>query len=120
MRSVEVRGALVGPLGVVASKVMWATTIGARRRGVLGRPALSDDEAIVLAPCRRVHTVGVAYALDVVFCDADWIVRHVQTLPPRRVSRRVGRASACIELVGGRAAACGLAPGVQLRFEERA
>lgn len=116
---IEVRGVLVGPRGTVAEDVTWATSFRTRGRGVLGRPALRSDEAVVLVPCRRVHSVGVSYPLDVVFCDEAWVVLHVETLAPRRLSRKVPRARACIELAGGRASACGIVPGAQLSFEER-
>jgi uncharacterized membrane protein (UPF0127 family) len=78
---------------------------------------LGPDEALVIRPCRRVHTFGVAYPLDVVFCDRDLRVLHVETLEPGRMSGRVRPARMCIELASGRAAACSLEPGVALRFE---
>lgn len=117
MGTLEVRGALIGPLGSIAKDVIWATTFRTRRRGVLGRPQLRTDEALVLVPCRRVHSYGVPYPLDVVFCDEAWVVLHVETLAPHRMSRRVARAKACIELAGGRAEACAIVPGVRLSFE---
>jgi uncharacterized protein len=83
-------------------------------RGVLLRPPLTADDALIIDPCRRVHTFGVAYDLDVVFCDRDLTVLHVETLPPRRASARIGGAWSCIELLGGRASECGIAPGVVL------
>jgi uncharacterized membrane protein (UPF0127 family) len=108
----------MGPNGLVADHVEWATSFRARRRGVIGRPPLSSSEALILWPCRQVHTKGVAYDLDAVFCDRRLRVLHVETLGPRAKSRRVRRARCCIELAGGRASACGLAPGQQLRLEQ--
>ncbi len=120
MRRPQVRGALVGPRGIVADEVTWATSFRTRRRGVLRRPKLGPREALVISPCRQVHTIGVGYPLDVVFCDRGMRVLHVETLEPRGVSRRVTRASCCIELLGGRAVQAGLVPGAQLSFEELA
>jgi uncharacterized membrane protein (UPF0127 family) len=114
----RVRETLVGPLGIVADDVTWATTFRARRRGVLRRARLGAREAFVISPCRQVHTFGVRYPLDVVFCDRDMRVLHVETLAPRRVSRRVPGALCCVELLGGRALATGLVPGSLLSFEE--
>ncbi|MGH2760733.1 MAG: DUF192 domain-containing protein [Actinomycetota bacterium] len=110
------RGALVGPEGIVADRVEWATSFRARRRGVIGRDPLGPHEALVIWPCRRIHTKGVAYPLDVVFCDRRWRVLHVQTVPPQQLSRRIWRAKGCVELAAGRARACGVVPGVRLRF----
>ncbi len=109
---------LRGPHGVVATSVRWATTFRSRRRGVIGSVPLADDEALVIRPCRRVHTFGVTYDLDAVFCDRSWTVLHVETLSPGRVSARVGRAHVCVELRGGRAAHCGIVPGVVLTLAE--
>jgi hypothetical protein len=74
---------------------------------------------LIIWPCRQVHTVGVPYLLDAVFCDRRFEVLHVETLEPRSRSRRVGRARCCVELLGGRAEACGVVPGVRLALEER-
>lgn len=120
MRPKLVRGPLVGPLGIVAEDVTWATSFRARRRGVLRRPQLGPREALVISPARRVHTLGVGYPLDVVFCDRGMRVLHVETLAPRSVSRRVAGASFCVELLGGRALETGLVPGSLLSFEETA
>jgi uncharacterized protein len=105
---------LRGPTGVIASSVRWATSFRARRRGVIGSEPLTDDEALVIRPCRQVHTHGVGFDLDAVFCDRRWVVLHVETLAPETRSKRVGRARSCIELKGGRAASCGIVPGVVL------
>ena len=111
-------GSLLGPLGPIATKVHYATTPWTRYRGLRGRLCLSDDEALVLAPCRQVHTFGLRYPIDAVFCDAELRVLYVAELRPRRVSRFVRDARSCVELASGRAIACGVAPGVRLTFED--
>lgn len=118
MRKSPDRGALVGPNGTVADHVTWATSFRARRRGVIGRDPLGPEDALVIWPCRRIHTKGVGYPLDVVFCDRRWQVLHVETVQPDRLSRRVWRAKCCVELAAGRARAGGVAPGVRLHFAE--
>jgi uncharacterized membrane protein (UPF0127 family) len=105
---------LIGPRGSIASNLLWATTPVTRYRGLRGRNPLADDEALILRPCRQVHTFGLRDAIDVVFCDVNLNVLHVTQLLPRRVSRFVRRARSCIELAAGRAATCGIAPGVRL------
>jgi uncharacterized membrane protein (UPF0127 family) len=56
---------------VVASKVQVATTRTERRRGLLGRDGLESGAALVLAPCRAVHTIGMRFPIDVVFITRD-------------------------------------------------
>jgi hypothetical protein len=109
-------GPLLGPQGVVAERVTWCVTRPERIRGVLGRDPLAPDEAYVITEGRQVHTVGVPYPLDAVFCDADLRVLHVETMQPRSKSLRVGAAHYCIELLGGRAAHAGITPGAELSF----
>lgn len=84
---------------------------------MLGRP-LGPHDALLIRPCSRVHTFGVGYPIDAVFCDGEMKVLEVQTLPPRSVSSRVRGARTVIELRAGRADAAGIVPGAALRVEE--
>jgi uncharacterized membrane protein (UPF0127 family) len=103
----------------VADGVEWAMSFRARRRGVIGLEPLGPRDALVIWPCRRIHTKGVPYPLDVVFCDGRWLVLHVETVLPDRLSRHVWRARCCVELAAGRARACGIVPGARLGFREQ-
>ncbi len=76
-----------------------ATTRRARRRGLLGRDGI--DGALVLRPCRQVHTIGMRFVIDVAFCARDGRVLRVQTMPPGRVSRIVWRSRFVVEAVAG-------------------
>jgi uncharacterized protein len=86
-----------------------AATRAARRRGMLGRDEAGG--ALVLRPCRQVHTIGMRFPLDVVWCDRGGRVLRVATLPPGRVSRPVLRARFVIEADAGAAERCGLRAG---------
>ena len=98
---------------VLARRVVWARSARSRARGLIGRPPLADGEALVLTPGRQVHTFGMRYAIDVVFCDADWRVRRVvRGLRPRRVTRWVARTRYLVELPYG--ASARVAPGARL------
>lgn len=50
----------------VLASVEVMETRRARRRGLLGRESL--DGAVVLMPARAVHTIGMKFPIDVVFC----------------------------------------------------
>lgn len=70
-----------------------------RRRGLLGRDGM--DGAMLLRPCRSVHTIGMRFPLDVAYCSDD-----LEVLATRRMARwRVGaprlRARAVIEAEAG-------------------
>lgn len=50
---------------------VWrADTVLTRARGLLGRPPLEMNQGLVITPCSSVHTIGMQYALDIVFVDA--------------------------------------------------
>jgi len=70
-----------------------------RTRGLVGRDDF--EGALVIRPCRQVHTVGMRFPIDVAFCDRAGRVLHLSVLPPRRVSRPVFRAAFVIEARAG-------------------
>ena len=76
-----------------------AVTRRQRRQGLLGRDDL--EGALVLRPCRQVHTLRMRFPVDVAFCDRDGFVLHVTTLAPWRLSRPVPRAYFAIEAHAG-------------------
>lgn len=86
----------------------------ARRRGLLGRPGY--EGALVLRPCRQVHTVGMRFAIDVAFCDRDGVVRRVATMRPGRVSRPCLAAAWAVEAEAGAFSRWGLAVGDRLEL----
>ena len=81
----------------------------ARRRGLLGRDEV--DGALLLRPCRSVHTVGMRFPIDVAYCDADLRVIGVRTMRRWRVGAPRVRARAVIEAPAGAFARWGLHVG---------
>jgi uncharacterized membrane protein (UPF0127 family) len=87
--------------GEVLASAELADTSSARRRGLIGRDRV--DGALVLRPCRQVHTIGMRFPIDVIWCDRDGNVLRVASIRPWRVSRFVWRARAVIEAPHGAA-----------------
>jgi uncharacterized membrane protein (UPF0127 family) len=85
--------------GDVLATAEVAASAKARRRGLLGRDDL--DGALVLRPCRNVHTFGMRFPIDVAFCDSSGTVLHTCTMTPWRVSRVVPRAAFVVEARAG-------------------
>lgn len=87
----------------------------ARRRGLLGRRDL--EGALVLSPCRWVHTVGMYFPLDVAYVDAEGTVIKTLHMGRWRVGVPVPRARWVIEAQRGAFARWGLRVGdvVELR-----
>jgi uncharacterized membrane protein (UPF0127 family) len=84
------------------------TTRRERRRGLLGREHV--DGALVLRPCRQVHTIAMRFPIDVVWCASDGRVLRSATLKPWRVSRPVWKARFVIEAERGAVQRWGLQP----------
>jgi len=101
---------------VIAGDVRRLTRRRDRIRGFLGT-ADAGALALVFPHTRQVHTVGMGFAIDVLFLERDGKVVHVvRAMKPWRVTRVVWRSSCVIE-VGARRAD-DVAPGDKLRFEE--
>ena len=71
----------------------------ARRRGLLGRDGI--DGALVLRPCRSVHTFFMRFPIDVAFCDREGTVLRTCSLRPWRLSPIVARAGFAVEAEAG-------------------
>ena len=62
-----------------------ATTFWQRLRGLHAWPCLPWHAGLVLSPCKAVHTIGLAYAIDVLFVDQDArVLECVNALAPGR------------------------------------
>jgi len=58
-----------------------------RLKGALGRIGLAPDDGIWLIPSRGIHTIGMLFAIDLVYLDAAHRVIHlVEHLGPFRIS----------------------------------
>ena len=104
--------------GEHVSDIELAVTRSTRRRGLLGRDSL--DGALLLEPCRSVHTIGMRFAIDVAHCRGSAtgglrIVR-VQTMAPRRLGRPHLRSRCVIEAESGSFARWGLTVGDRLEI----
>ena len=88
----------------------------ARRRGLLGRDHL--EGALVLRPCRWIHTIGMRFPLDVAFLDDDGTVVKTMHMHRRRIGVPVWRACTVIEAEGGAFARWGLHVGDVIEVRE--
>ncbi|MDQ3954238.1 MAG: DUF192 domain-containing protein [Actinomycetota bacterium] len=103
---------------ILARDVSWARTGAQRVTGLRGRDDLGAGSALVLEPAKQVHTFGMRFPIDVVFCDSSGKVKHVvEQMSPRRVSRVVLTARYAIEMRGGSLRGV-VKVGDRLRFED--
>jgi uncharacterized membrane protein (UPF0127 family) len=109
----------VGGDAPLATTLELAIDSPARKRGLLGRDALPQGHALVIAPCAAVHTMGMRFPLDIVFASRDGrvvAIRHA--VRPWRLA--VGwRAFAAIELAAGAASRAALQVGDRVAVVRR-
>jgi hypothetical protein len=85
-----------------------------KRRGLLGRSGLDDDEGLLLKGCRMVHTFGMRFPIGLIFIDGGGrVVRIVRSLAPRRICACL-RARDVVECRAGSPALETLNPGDEL------
>ncbi|MGI9188091.1 MAG: DUF192 domain-containing protein [Gaiellales bacterium] len=106
---------------VAVPRVSVAPAFSARgARGLLGRDGIEADAGLLLSdPIGCIHTVGMRFAIDIVFLDRDLCVVGVaRDVPPWRL-RWCPRGRHQLELAAGSAAQRGLDCGRRLVLRAR-
>ncbi len=106
---------LMSDARVLASAEL-AETRAARRKGLLGRSAL--DGALVIRPCRGVHTIGMKFPIDVAFVDEDDVVVKTLQMARHRSGIPVFSARTVIEAHAGALARWGIRVGDVIEVRE--
>ena len=95
--------------GQVLASLEVADNRRSRRIGLRGRDTISG--ALLLTPCRSIHTFGMRFGIDAAFVDADGVVREIAHMRRARVTRPRFRARSVIEAELGAFERWGLAVG---------
>lgn len=86
---------------IVRIRGMQTQSIKERLGGLLVLEPLQQDQGLWITPCNSVHTLGMNYALDLVYIDKNNHVRGlVKGLKPWRMSLCF-QAKSVLELVAG-------------------
>ncbi|MEM8619443.1 MAG: DUF192 domain-containing protein [Actinomycetota bacterium] len=83
-----------------------------RRRGLLGRDSI--DGALIIEPCRWIHTIGMRFPIDVAYLDDDGVVIKTAQMRRHRLAVPVTRAHMVVEAEAGAFDRWGLHVGDQL------
>ena len=89
---------------LLASDLEVAETGWQRIRGLIGRPArnFNKGKGLWLLSCEGVHTIGMAFPIDVAYLDSDdRVVYMYQNLRPFRVGKVKWRVRSVLELPAG-------------------
>ncbi|CEP66282.1 Protein of unknown function DUF192 [Moorella glycerini] len=105
---------------VLAKEVRVARTFYERLLGWMGRPAVGEEEALVLLPCQAIHTCFLKFPLDVLFVAADGqVLFTLANLHPFRFSPLIRRSRLVVELPAGRLKQTNTRTGDRLVFDDR-
>ncbi len=99
----------------VAGSIQIAESFAARLVGLLGRRELGCEEGLLIKPGGSVHTLGMRFAVDVLFLDRRLrILRIVAALLPGRFAVAPRGTRSVLEIAAGRAAWLELRAGMSL------
>lgn len=101
---------------VLATRLELAGESSARTKGLLGRTSLEPGEGLWILPCEGVHTIGMKFAIDLIYIDKKHRVRKVRSaVPPWRLSLCLS-AESILELPAGVIRATQTQKGDQIEF----
>lgn len=102
--------------GHVLASAERANDFRSRSRGLLGRSSV--EGALVLPKCRSVHTLGMKFAIDVAYLDADGVVLKVAHMQRHRIGMPVWKSNTVVEAQAGAFGRWGLKVGDQVELRE--
>ena len=83
-------------------QVLMTETSWERMRGLLGHGSLPIETGMLFSPCGSLHTLGMRFALYIVYFDVNWqVLRIVRNLKPWQFSFGGWRARAALEMQSG-------------------
>jgi uncharacterized membrane protein (UPF0127 family) len=103
----------------IATRLALADTHWTRFRGLLGLAPgdFGTGDGLWIVPCHGVHTLGMAFPIDVVYLDRWLKVVHVQSeLRPWRLGPIRTEATSVLELPGRTAAETGTVAGDKIEI----
>lgn len=84
-----------------------------RLRGIHGVPTLGPTEALILRPCKAIHTFGCKVVLDIVFLNESGVIVKIMSMGPNRFAF-ASKAVVVVEMAHGTAARIRLGVGQTL------
>lgn len=97
---------------IVVPRLEVADTLWRQTVGLIGRDALTPDFGMWLQPCNGIHTLGMRFAIDVVFFDrTGTAIKSAAEVRPYRICGPLMKAHSVLELPAGALARSELAIG---------
>jgi uncharacterized protein len=101
----------------LAARLTVASTAPARRKGLLGRMSLEPGEGLWILPCEAVHSMGMRFAIDLIYLNRrKRVVKLRSSMPPRSLSACLW-AHSVLELPAGTILRSHTQPGDWIQIE---
>lgn len=101
----------------LAQSVILADSFFTRAKGLLGKKNLPRGWCLLIKPCNSVHTMFMAFPIDILFLDDNGrAVAMYDSLPPFRLSRIIRQSRMVIELPPGTLALTNTSAGDIIKF----
>ncbi len=87
---------------VLAEKVKLADNFGGRLKGLMFTKVFPAYGAVIIKPCRGIHTFFMCYPLDILLLDErNKVIYKQESLPPGRFTPFLSRSRIAVELPAG-------------------
>ncbi|HBQ21730.1 MAG: hypothetical protein A2Z91_03155 [Deltaproteobacteria bacterium GWA2_38_16] len=84
---------------LLTQKDTHAQTFYARFKGLLGKNSFTSGEALILTPCKSIHTFFMKFPIDAIFINAQGeILALYPDLKPNRLTKFYCHAKSVIEV----------------------
>jgi uncharacterized protein len=98
----------------VQVQALFLHSYWARMVGLIGKSALTPGQAVWIAPCRQIHTLGMRYAIDVIALSSIGLILDIQTLKPWRIGRWHKDSAGILEMAAGEAERLNMKKGLDV------
>ncbi len=103
---------------VVCTAAKVADHFLSRLQGLLGKRVFGPEDGLLLRPCASVHTLGMAFAIDVIALDRDLRVQAIRAcLQPWRGAIFPRATQRVLELPAGQSGRACICVGDQLAMQ---
>ncbi len=102
---------------VLSDQCRLASSFLQRLVGLLGRNSLPRGQGLLLDNCHGIHTIGMRFAIDILFLDRGLrVMRSASRVAPFHLGPVVSNASYVLELPSGMIEETGTEVGDQIQF----
>jgi len=103
---------------VIVSEVLFAETLFARMKGLLGRKNLPANTGMIIRPCQSIHMWFMQFPIDVAFLNSELrILKIVPNLRPWKIAIAPRKTTTVLETAAGTLQNCSIGDTLFIKKE---